>query len=58
MPWTPRAVRFLFSKGSPLTPAEKAKMERELHANPALGHARKGAIGNKAVRLRDLAKGR
>lgn len=52
MPWTRKAVRFLLSRGSPLTAAGKAKMEKELHANPALGRARK------AVRLRDLPKKR
>ena len=43
MPWTPRQTRFLLSKGSPLRPAQKTKMKAELHADPALAHARKGS---------------
>jgi hypothetical protein len=42
-PWTPRQVRFLLSKVSPLTPEQKAKDKKELHANPAMGHAKKGS---------------
>jgi hypothetical protein len=42
MPWTRKEVEFLESSDSPLTPAQKAKMNRELHADPALGHERKG----------------
>ena len=42
MPWTPKATRFLLSKVSPLKPAQKAKMEKELHADPSLAHAKKG----------------
>jgi len=41
MPWTPKQVRYLFSKSSPLSPAEKNKMEGELHANPGIGHKKK-----------------
>jgi hypothetical protein len=37
MPWTRRQVRYLLSSVSPLTRAQKAKMIRELKANPALG---------------------
>jgi hypothetical protein len=43
MPWTPRQVRFLESSGSPLTGAQKAKMNAELHADPSLGHKKKGS---------------
>jgi hypothetical protein len=43
VPWTRRQVKFLFSKGSPLTAEQKAKMEGELHANPAMGHKKKGS---------------
>jgi len=43
MPWTRRQVRFLESSGSPLTSAQKAKMNAELHADPAMGHAKKGS---------------
>ena len=43
MPWTKKQVRLLESSASPLTSAQKAKMNRELHANPAMGHAKKGS---------------
>lgn len=43
MPWTRKQVKFLLSKGSPLTPDQKQKMLGELHGNPAMGHARKGS---------------
>ena len=43
MPYTRRQVRFLESSGSPLTATQKAKMNRELHENPALGHNQKGS---------------
>lgn len=43
MPWTRRAVKFLLSKGSPLTSEQREKMLTELHANPKMGHARKGS---------------
>ena len=42
MPWTRRQVRKLLSSGSPLTSKQKAKMKSELHANPEIGHMRKG----------------
>jgi hypothetical protein len=43
MPWTRRQVRYLLSKGTPLTSAQKQKMLGELHDNPSMGHARKGS---------------
>ena len=43
MPWTPKQKRYLLSKGSPLKPAQKQKMVSELHANPELGHMKKGS---------------
>jgi hypothetical protein len=43
MPWTRRQVKYLESSGSPLTQAQKDKMNRELHDNPALGHEKKGS---------------
>ena len=43
MPWTPKQVRLLLSKVSPLTEPQKTKMKGELHANPQMGHARKGS---------------
>jgi hypothetical protein len=42
MPWTPRQFRFLMSKGSPLSGAQKEKDKAEAHANPAMVHMRKG----------------
>jgi hypothetical protein len=42
MPYTRRQVRYLLSKKSPLSDEEKEKVKRELHANPSLGHKRKG----------------
>lgn len=41
MPWTRKAVKYLLSSASPLTGEQQAKMKAELHANPALGHAKK-----------------
>ena len=43
MPWTPRAVRYLLSKVSPLSSEQRSKMKSELHQNPALAHAKKGS---------------
>jgi hypothetical protein len=43
VPWTRRQVKYLFSSGSPLTGKQKEKMHSELHANPAMGHMRKGS---------------
>jgi hypothetical protein len=43
MPWTDKQVRFLESNSSPLSAAQKENMNRELHANPALGHKKKGS---------------
>ena len=43
MPWTRRQVRYLESSGSPLTASQKDKMNAELHADPSLGHNKKGS---------------
>jgi hypothetical protein len=43
MPWTRRQVKKLLSSGSPLTGAQQDKMKAELHANPAMGHKKKGS---------------
>lgn len=43
MPWTRRQVRYLLSKGSPLSGSQKTKMKGELHDNPAMGHMKKGS---------------
>jgi hypothetical protein len=52
MPWTRRQVKYLLSNGSPLTGEQKTKMKGELHANPAMGHVKKGsrALSEEAVR--------
>jgi hypothetical protein len=42
-PWTRRQVRYLESSGSPLTSAQKSKMNSELHSDPSLGHKKKGS---------------
>ncbi len=42
MPWTRKQVRYLLSKVSPLSSDQKTKMVGELHADPALGHKKKG----------------
>ena len=42
MPWTEAQVRYLLSKGSPLSEEEKKKMKRELHEHPEWGHKRRG----------------
>lgn len=41
-PWTRQQVKYLLSKGSPLSSAQQTKMKGELHENPAMGHMRKG----------------
>jgi hypothetical protein len=43
MPWTQKQVRYLESKGSPLSAMQRAVMNQELHANPSMGHAKKGS---------------
>jgi len=56
MPYTRREVKFLFSSGSPLTAEQKAKMESELHADPALGHETKGSATMKRGPRADTPK--
>lgn len=43
MPWTRKEVKYLLSKVSPLEPDQQQSMKDELHADPKLGHARKGS---------------
>lgn len=43
MPWTRRQVKYLLSSGSPLSGQQKTKMKGELHADPAMGHEKKGS---------------
>ncbi len=52
MPWTPKQVRYLESSGSPLTAAQKGKMNKELHENPSLGHHQKGSAAMKKAPFR------
>lgn len=47
MPWTRQQVKYLESSGSPLSAAQKDKMNAELHANPAMGHMKKGSSAMK-----------
>lgn len=47
MPWTERQVRYLESSGSPLTAAQKSKMNSELHQDPSLAHHQKGSSAMK-----------
>lgn len=55
MPWTRQQVKYLLSSGSPLSSQQKAKMKGELHENPEMGHARRGAH---RLTLRDILKKR
>ena len=57
MPWTRRQVKYLLSKGSPLSGSQKKKMEGELHEDPSLGHAKKGAEGRRS-RLKQALGGK
>lgn len=43
MPWTRKQVKYLLSSGSPLSSEQRAKMKSELHADPAMGHKKKGS---------------
>lgn len=61
MPWTRRQVRFLLSNGSPLSGDQKTKIVGELHADPAMGHEKKGSKALSratAQRIRKKASGR
>ena len=50
MPWTRKQVKYLLSSGSPLTGKQKTKMKGELHADPAMGHKKKGSKALKSSR--------
>lgn len=56
MPYTRRQVRFLESSGSPLSAAQKSKMNSELHENPALGHNQKGSAMMKKPMMSGMKK--
>jgi hypothetical protein len=49
VPWTEKQTRYLLSSGSPLKPEQKDKMKSELHANPAMGHKKKGTAVDRAM---------
>lgn len=56
-PWTQRQARKLLSDNSPLDEAQKTKMKEELHADPTMGHAKKGSKElkrKKTYKMRDL----
>jgi hypothetical protein len=42
MPWTRKQVKLLLSRWSPVSAQEQDKIKRELHADPKMGHAKKG----------------
>lgn len=50
MPWTRQQVKYLLSSGSPLSGIQQAKMKRELHADPSMGHKKKGSKALKKSR--------
>ena len=43
MPWTRKQVKLLLSDMSPLSDEQKQSMQDELHADPSMGHAKKGS---------------
>jgi hypothetical protein len=42
-PWTRKQVKKLLSSESPLNAGQKRRMISELHANPKMGHMKKGS---------------
>jgi hypothetical protein len=58
MPYTRKQVKYLLSKVSPLSGDQKTKIVGELHADPAIGHEKKGSAALKhaaAARIRKKA---
>ena len=53
MPWTRKEVKLLLSKASPLTGEQQENMKAELHADPAMGHAKKGHIDRGHTQVRN-----
>lgn len=47
MPWTRKQVKYLLSKGSPLSESKKESMKAELHRDPSKGHMRKASKTSK-----------
>jgi hypothetical protein len=59
MPWTRRQVKYLLSdKVSPLSKKQKTKMRSELHADPSMGHKKKGSKALKRTRAHGLTSTR
>jgi len=62
VPYTRKQVKYLLSSGSPLSSTQKTKMKTELHAEPSLGHSKKGSLElseeakRRARRRADMAK--
>lgn len=55
MPWTRKQVKLLLSDASPLSGGQKTNMLGELHANPAMGHMKKGSMAmNKPAATRPM----
>lgn len=54
MPYTRRQVRYLESSASPLTQAQKDKMNAELHEDPSLGHHTKGSSTMAKHNIREI----
>jgi len=50
MPWTRQQVKYLLSSGSPLSGQQQTKMKGELHANPSMGHKKKGSAALKKAK--------
>jgi len=57
MPWTQQQTKFLLSGGSPLSTLQRAKMTAELHANPEMGHAKKGSSALKRAAAQASRRG-
>jgi hypothetical protein len=57
LPWTRKQVKKLLSSGSPLSEQQKNKMKVELHANPAMGHKKKGSKAMKRSGQRSVRRG-
>ncbi len=50
MPYTRKQVKLFLSSGSPLSGPQQDKVKAELHANPSMGHAKKGSAALKRPR--------
>lgn len=43
MPYTRKQVKLFLSSASPLSSEQQQRVKSELHANPSMGHAKKGS---------------